>query len=344
MLKVLMRILAAILVLALLAGGYFYYKVLDPKVIANNEPGVFIEIPHGSSFADVEAQLKDKGLLEDPATFQLLAQRMGYVRNPMRSGRFEIKPGTTVLDLIRQLRNGPQAPVNVILTTEREPENIAAKAARFIEPDSLQLVTLFQNENYLDSIGFTKETLMTLFIPNSYEFFWNTGPRGFVARMIKENSLFWSKDQRSQKAEKLGLSHQEVYTLASIVEKETLRNDEKKRMAGVYYNRLQIGMPLQADPTAVFASRDFATPRVTNYHLGIDSPYNTYKYAGLPPGPIAMPAISSIDAVLNLETHDYLYFCAVGDGSGYHNFAQTLPAHNRNAAIYRDNLAKRGKR
>ncbi|MEL7221258.1 MAG: endolytic transglycosylase MltG, partial [Bacteroidota bacterium] len=136
----------------------------------------------------------------------------------------------------------------------------------------------------------------------------------------------------------------EVYTLASIVERETLRNDEKQRMAGVYHNRILKGMLLQADPTAVFASRDFNTTRVTNYHLSIDSPYNTYKYTGLPPGPISMSSISSIDGVLNRESHDYLYFCAKGDGSGYHNFAKTLAAHNRNAATYRSNLRKRGKR
>jgi UPF0755 protein len=221
--------------------------------------------------------------------------------------------------------------------------NVAAKAARFIEPDSLAIVRLFQDQDYLDSIGYNTETLMTLFIPNTYEFYWNTTPRAFVERMIKEHDKFWNKERRA-KAEKLGLNPAEVYTLASIVERETLRNDEKQRMAGVYHNRILKGMLLQADPTAVFASRDFNTPRVTNYHLSIDSPYNTYKYTGLPPGPISMSSISSIDAVLNRESHDYLYFCAKGDGSGYHNFAKTLAAHNQNAAIYRENLRKRGKR
>jgi UPF0755 protein len=222
--------------------------------------------------------------------------------------------------------------------------NVAAKAARFIEPDSLAIVTLLQDEAYLDSIGYSRETLQSIFIPNTYQFFWNTSPRGFVERMLKEHDRFWSKNRRRAKAERLGLTPEEVYTLASIIEKETLNNDEKKRMAGVYLNRLQRGMLLQADPTAVFATRDFDTPRVLYYHTEFDSPYNTYRYPGLPPGPIAMASIASIDGVLNAEDHDYIFFCARGDGSGYHNFAETMAGHSRNIRVYQENLRKRGLR
>ncbi len=165
-----------------------------------------------------------------------------------------------------------------------------------------------------------------------------------MERMVKEHDNFWEQKDRKAKAEALGLTPKEVYILASIVEKETLRADEKQRMAGVYYNRLDIGMRLQADPTVVFATRDFETPIVTHRHLEFDSPYNTYRYAGLPPGPITMSSISSIDAVLNKEDHDYIYFCAKGDGSGYHAFAKSLEQHNQNAARYRANLRQRGLR
>lgn len=343
MVKTLIRLLLLGTLILLAFGLYTYFNVVTPVVIPEDGEAVTIQIAKSATFEEVLAQLEELELVQDATAFTLLAKRMNYHRNPMRSGRFTISPGSTMVEMIRHLRGGKQATVDVVLTTEREPMNVAAKVARFIEPDSTAIVSLLQDKNYLDSIGYSKETLMTLFIPNTYEFYWNTTPRAFVERMIKEHRKFWSADRKA-KAEKLGLNPAEVYTLASIVERETLRNDEKQRMAGVYHNRILIGMLLQADPTAVFASRDFNTTRVTNYHLSIDSPYNTYKYTGLPPGPISMSSISSIDAVLNRESHDYLYFCAKGDGSGYHNFAKTLAAHNRNAAIYRANLRKRGKR
>lgn len=322
---------------------YFYAKVTGSNVLATDEQTVFLEIPRGTSFDSLTQMLITKGLVEEPGLFRELAQRLNYQADPVRSGRFAIHPGMNLAELIRHLRKGKQAPVLVVLTTEREITDVAAKVARFIEPDSAALSALFHDQIYLDSIGYSRENLMSLFIPNSYEFFWNTTPRGFVNRMLREHQSFWAKEKRAKKAELLKLSPTEVYTLASIVEKETLQNDEKRRMAGVYYNRLSVDMKLQADPTAVFARRDFNTRRVTNYHLKFDSPYNTYRYKGLPPGPIAMASISSIDAVLNHEKHDYLYFCAKGDGSGYHTFAKTLAAHKRNAKIYRENRKRRGK-
>ncbi|MEM1216117.1 MAG: endolytic transglycosylase MltG [Bacteroidota bacterium] len=342
--KTLLRLVFFLLLLALGLGVYAYYNVLGPEVVPASAGAVVVEIPTGSSYEEVVDILNEQGLIPDAQSFGLLAERMNYRKEPMRSGRFEIPAGSTLLDMIRLLRNGPRSPVQVVLTTEREPINVAAKAARFIEPDSQAIAQLLQDELFIDSLGYTKETLMTLFIPNTYELYWNSSPRDFVARMQKEHDNFWNQNGRLAKAAAMDLTPAEVYTLASIVEKETLQNSEKKRMAGVYYNRIKKGMLLQADPTAVFATRDFNTPRVTNYHLSIDSPYNTYKYAGLPPGPIAMSSISSIDAVLNLEDHDYLYFCAKGDGTGFHNFAKSLAQHNRNAAIYRANLRKRGKR
>jgi len=337
----------ALLALILLAAGgafWVYQKYIAGPAVPEGLSDYTLVIPTGVGFETVVDSLTEKGILEDEQVFRLFAERMAYARNPMRAGRFEVEPGWNMIELIRHLRNGPQAPVDVVLTNERLPENVAAKAARFIEPDSIDLWSAMQNEELIQALGFEPATLMSLFIPNTYEFFWNTSPQDFLERMKKEYERFWSSAGRRAKAEAIGLSFAEVYTLSSIVEKETLVGTEKPRIAGVYLNRLDIGMRLQADPTAVFARRDFGTPRVTDYHTKYDSPYNTYMYAGLPPGPIAMASISSIDAVLNAEGHNYLYFCAKGDGSGQHAFARNLAAHNRNAAIYRRNLRQRGLR
>lgn len=330
------------------AVGIFYlYQrfIVNASVPSHlSEDKMVVYVPTGSTFEEVVDSLTLKGIIKDEALFRQLSERMNYQRDKMRAGRFEIEGGMRMHELIRHLRGGQQAPVNLVLTNERLLENVAAKVARFIEPDSSEMLRFFLTDPFIAESGYTEETLMSLFIPNTYEFFWNTSPKGFTERMIKEHDRFWSANNRRQKALEKGLSESEVYTLASIVEKETLRADEKERMAGVYLNRLKTGMLLQADPTSVFATRDFDTKRVTDYHTNFDSPYNTYKYKGLPPGPIAMASISSIDAVLNAEKHDYTYFCARGDGSGYHNFARTLAQHNRNAAIYRENLRKRGLR
>ena len=334
---------AAALVL-LIVGIFIYFKFVGAPAVPKGLKDYYVQIPTNSSYEEVMAILEAKGVLKDKQAFTLLAERMSYKRNPMRAGRYELQPGWSLIELIRHLRGGKQAPVDVILTNERLPENVAAKAARFIEPDSADILALFRDEDYLASIGYTPETLMSLFIPNTYEFFWNTSPKSFVERMVKEHDDFWDRENRRKKAEALEMTPQEVYTLASIVEKETLVAKEKPRMAGVYLNRLRTGMRLQADPTAVFARRDFDTPRVTHYHTKYDSPYNTYLYAGLPPGPISMASISSIDAVLNAEEHDYVYFCAKGDGSGLHAFAKTLPGHNQNVAQYKQNLQRRGLR
>ncbi len=325
-------------------GFYFYQSFYKKPIVTQELDDPYIQIPSGASYEEVKDLLKEKGVEIQDMTFDKTADYMNYIKDPMRSGRYKIEKGWTMVELIRHLRSGKQAPVNVVLTNERLIENVAGKASRYLEPDSLEMLHALTDASILQEIGYTDESLMSLFIPNTYELYWNTSPRQFIERMVREHKLFWNKDNRLNKAKKLGMTTNEVYTLASIVEKETLRNEERKRMAGVYLNRLEKGMRLQADPTAVFATRDFDTPRVTNYHTQFDSPYNTYMYAGLPPGPISMSSIGSIDAVLNAESHDYLYFCAVGDGSGMHNFARTLTQHNRNAQIYRDNLRRRGLR
>ncbi len=335
--------LLALLVLALVL--YFGFR----QFIAGGgipHPGreYVLLIPSNSSFEDVVEILKNQGVLRSESSFRRISALLKYERDPMRSGRFIVKGGWTVLQLVRHLRGGPQAPGHLALNNERLIEEVAGKAARFIEPDSLGMLQILQDNQQLEKIGFNADELMSLFIPNTYQFFWNTTPEKFLERMVREHDAFWKKEGRLEKAKAMGLTPKQVYTLASIVEKETLRNREKPRIAGAYLNRLRIGMPLQADPTAVFATRDFATTRVTAYHIKFDSPFNTYKYPGLPPGPIAMASISSIDAVLNHEKHNFIYFCAIGDESGLHAFAETYDQHLNNVERFRQNLKRRGLR
>ncbi len=337
------KILGILVLLLLLVAAFAYFQVMVVPAVPDALDGpVAIQIPTGSTYEQVMDSLYLHGIRPNRTFFDPLASQMGFRRDRMRAGRFTVDPGTSSIGLIRKLRSGAQATVDVVLTTEREPMNVAAKVARFLEPDSVAFLRLLQDTQFVDSIGYTPQTLQTLFIPNTYEMYWNATPREFVARMVKEHERFWRANDRIEKAEALGLTPAEVYTLASIVEKESLQASERPRIAGVYLNRLRIGMPLQADPTAVFATREFDIGRVLNRHTEFDSPYNTYRYPGLPPGPITMSSAGSIDAVLTPEKHDFLYFCARGDGSGMHNFASTLAGHSRNIAIYVANLKQRG--
>ena len=331
----------------LFVGGYIGYLKYN-QVFAKNVPDhltdPYLYIPTGSAYENVRTALKEKGMLLDETSFQWVAEQMNFTTRNIRAGRFKIQGGWSNRRLINHLRSGVQAPVNVVLNNERLLQDVAAKVGNVIEADSASLMRLFENKTYLSSHDLKQEELMTIFIPNTYEFFWNQTAEQFLERMFKENDKFWSQKNRSEKAKNINLTKKEVYTLASIVERETSRKDEKPRIAGVYMNRLEKNILLQADPTVVFATGEFGLRRVLNKHLKFDSPYNTYMYAGLPPGPISMASINSIDAVLDMEHHDYIFFCAKGDGTGYHNFAKTLAGHSANRKIYAKNLKKRGRR
>lgn len=327
-------LLIGVLVAAVATGLWFGWEPLNaiyfsgvPKEIADP----YVCIPTGANFEQVVSILKKQGIVKDEAGFRWLAGQMNYKKDKMRAGRFEIKPGWNNRELIQHLRNGEQAPVKLILNNERLPEEIAGVVSHYIEADSLSLLAAFRNPAMLSTLGWTPETLVAGFIPNTYEIYWNTDAITFLQRMKKENIAFWDKNNRRAKAKSLGLTETEAYILASIVERETNYNPEKATIAGVYLNRLKIGMKLQADPTSVFATRDFTTRRVTEYHTTFDSPYNTYMYKGLPPGPISMASIPTLDAVLNAEKHNYLYFCAKPDDTGTHAFAETFAAHKVNA-------------
>ena len=243
------RIVASVLAVSfVLAGLYIYSRFIAAPTVPKDFSGEFLHIPTNSTYEEVFALLEEKDLVNNARTFHFLAEKMNYKRDPMRSGRFEVKSGWTMVDLIRHLRNGEQAPVKVVLTNERLPEEVAVKVARFLEPESKDFEQLFSDKDYLEKIGYTEETLMSLFIPNTYEMYWNSNPEDFLKRMIKEHDKFWSKKNRESKAKEKEMTPAEVYTLASIVERETLQKSGKARMAGVYLNRLEKGMRLQADP------------------------------------------------------------------------------------------------
>lgn len=264
-----------------------------------------------------------------------------YFEGKPRTGHYQILPGESVFDVYRKFRNGTQTPVRVTVPQVRTLDQLASRLARQIMLDSASIATVLHDSAYCAQLGYTWQTLPALFIPNTYEMWWNTSMDKFMQRMQRENKTFWT-EARTKKAEALGLTPVEVVTLASIVSEETAYVPEMPKVAGMYLRRLQIGMPLQADPTVKFAVGDFSLRRIYFKHLEIESPYNTYKNKGLPPGPICVPPVSAIDAVLYNEQHGYLYMCAKEDFSGSHNFARTYSQHLANARRYVRALNKRG--
>jgi UPF0755 protein len=316
--------------------GYFF----RPNVVSGDHSYTFLCIPTGSRFDDVCRILESKNVLKNKTTFEWVSRRMKYP-DKVKPGRYRIKDGISNYRLVSLLRSGRQEPVRLTFMNIRTLEEFAGKISRQIEADSLSLLSLLRDPFYLKQYDVDPANSFVLFIPNTYEFFWNTSAKGFMSRMAMEKEKFWNST-RMQKCRAAGLSVAQVVTLASIVEKETNKDPEKPVIAGVYLNRLRHGWPLQADPTIIFAWNDYRIKRVTGYHLKIQSPYNTYIYKGLPPGPVCLPSISSIDAVLDFQNHHYYYFCAKYDLSGYHVFAETLEEHNRNAKKYQAAIKKQG--
>ena len=331
-------LVTATLLILFMAMLRFYYLVTHPVIDLGKKSSTYFYIHTGSGFTAVRDSLVKKGYLRDPEAFEWLSRRKQYVQK-VRAGRYQLKDGMSNNELVNLLRSGRQVPVRITLQNIRTREELAGKIGRQLEADSLHLVRLFKDPDYLAAYGITPTTLFVLFIPNTYEFYWNTSGDQLFVRMNKEFNRFWTP-QRRKLADSLGMTIPEIVTLASIVEKESNKNDEKPLIAGVYLNRLKNRMPLQADPTIIFAWNDYSIRRVMNIHLKIKSPYNTYLHAGLPPGPICIPSIASVDAVLQPAKHRYLYFCAREDLTGYHNFAANLDDHNRNARKYQQALNK----
>jgi len=310
----------------------FYERIYGVNLSVANDETSFLYIPTGSTFENV-CQLLEAAGLRDLPSFYWVAGKMNYPAR-VKAGRYRLTDGMNNIELVRMLRSGRQIPVNVTFNNIRLGAQLAGAVAPPIEADSADIVTLLTDSVFLaEQFQHTPKTILSLCIPNTYEFFWNTSAKGFLERMSKEHDRFWTESRR-QKARDANLTPLQVSTLASIIEEETQMDSEKPTMAGVYINRLNRGIPLQADPTLKYALGDFAIRRVLNIHIEVQSPYNTYKNAGLPPGPICIPSIASIDAVLNYEKHDYIFFCAKDDFSGFHSFARTLQEHNRNAQAW----------
>lgn len=307
--------------------------------VAVAEPTV-VFVPTGSSYEALIDSLIAHNCLTSKASFEAVA-RSRKLPDCVKGGRYEVTPGMSLFRLVNKLRSGHQDALHLTLGKQRTPQQMASFLASRLEMQQDSMLALLTDSATAASYGLTPQTMLCLFIPNTYDIYWNSTPHQLLDRMKKEYDRFWTPVRQGQ-CTALGMSPVEVITLASIVEEETNKDDEKSRIASVYLNRLRCGMLLQADPTVKYAVGDFTLRRILNKHLSSESPYNTYLHQGLPPGPICTPSIRSIDAVLENQKTDYLYFCAREDFSGYHNFASTLSEHMRNAARFHQALNQRG--
>jgi UPF0755 protein len=318
-----------------------YLRVYQPNIVLlENVSEKYIYIPTGADFHQVIQILSESGLLINANSFEWLAATKKYTTN-IKPGRYRINRNLNNNELINLLRSGKQTPIQVTFNNLRNKEQFAGKIADQIEADSVDLLTFITDTSFLNSNGFTTEDVICLFVPNTYEFYWNTSSEQFVERMKKEYEAFWNVDRKT-KAKKIKLTPFQIVSLASIVEKEqNIKKDERPEIAGLYLNRIKKKMKLESDPTLIFALGDFTIKRVLNKDKKVDSPYNTYIHKGLPPGPICIPSINSVDAVLNASEHKYIFMCAKEDFSGYHNFAKTYVKHMINARKYHKAMNKR---
>jgi len=332
--KVIWATLILGLVIMAVFSYYVYGTVLQPNTAFENEEA-HLYISSNATFSEVLEDISP--LLKDVSSFETLAFRKKYPQN-IKSGHYLIQRGMNNNEIINTIRS-KNSPVKIKFNNQERLENLAGHIAKQIDVDSVSLITAFKDTTFLKESGFTKESALGMYIPNTYEVYWDITASDFRDKMLKEYTIFWN-ETRKQKALETNLSRDQIMSLAAIVQKETAKIDERPRVAGVYLNRIKVGMPLQADPTIIYAKKlaenDFeqTIKRVLYRDLKIESPYNTYINAGVPPGPITMPDISSIDAVLNAENHEYYYFVVDVQRFGYHKFAKSLSQHNQNKAHY----------
>lgn len=325
---------SVVLMSILLIYGFILARQIFSANTKFSENEIYVYVPTGASYQTVKELITP--YVKNMDRFEMVANKRSYPEN-LKPGRFLFKNGMNSYELVKALRQN--LPVNLAFNNQERVENFAGRVGSQIEADSLSLLTSFKDSIFLKENGFTDENVLTMFIPNTYQLYWNTSADKFRDKMIKEYRNFWNKE-RTEKAAKQGLTPIEATILASIVHKESVKKDERPRIAGAYLNRLKAQMPLQADPTVIFAikkkSNDFnqVIKRVFFNDLKIASPYNTYANLGLPPGPIAMPDITALEAVLNPEKNDYIYFCASVERFGYHEFAATYEEHTKNAKKY----------
>lgn len=341
-LKKIISILSIVIILGLLISGFILVKQIFAENTKFIENTVYVYVPTETTYEEVKKILSP--YVDNMERFEMVADKMSYPQN-VKSGRFLLNKEMNSYALVKALRTN--VPVKLAFNNQERLENFAGRVGSQIEADSLALLTSFKDSIFLKENGFTEENVLVVFIPNTYEFYWNTSAEKFRDKMIKEYRNFWSA-ARVAKAKEQGLTPVEATILASIVHKESVKKDERPRIAGVYLNRLRLGMPLQADPTVIYAlklkSNDFAQviKRVFYNDLSMASPYNTYINTGLPPGPIAMPDITALEAVINPEKNNFIYFCASVERFGYHEFATTLREHSANARKYSDWITAQG--
>ncbi|MDO6675907.1 endolytic transglycosylase MltG [Tenacibaculum sp. 1_MG-2023] len=336
--KIILGGIAAIFLIGGIIGFNYYQKIFGKAVIKNGA----IYIGSNTSFVDVKKQLSE--FVKHPENFVWVAEKKKFTKP--KGGKYLLKKGMNMNDVVNLLRSGNQTPITLSFNNQDTLEKLAGRIAEQIEADSITLLQAMKDPSFLATNNLTEKSALGIYIPNSYELYWNTSAEKFRDKMLHEYNRFWTS-ARLEKAKKLNLSKEEVITLASIVQKETAKKAERPIVAGLYLNRLKDNWPLQADPTVIYAikevkGQDFVVKRVLNKDLVINSPYNTYKNTGLPPTLIAMPDISSIDAVLNHQKHNYYYMCASVDKIGFHEFANSLAQHNRNAVKYQQWINQQG--
>ena len=330
------RIVAVLAGLILLFAIYTGWKFFGPATFF--KPDIkYLYIPSANATKEeVMSRLLQDSMIRAPFAFEWMAGRMNYWKR-IKPGKYKIGSGNSAFDIVRLLRNGNQTPVNLVITKLRTREDLASLAGRRLECDSVQMIRFLTNNDSLQQYGLDTNTVMTAIFPNTYTYFWNTAPGLVFSKFLKQYNAFWTPE-RSALAKEKGLTPQTSYILASIVEEETNKQIDKGPIASVYLNRMERGMKLGADPTVKFALKDFGLRRIYYKHLAVESPYNTYKVNGLPPGPICTPSAATLDAVLNAPKTAFLYFVARSDFSGYHEFAATYPEHLKLAKQYQDSL------
>lgn len=326
-------------IVCILLGIKYYRDIYTPNVDLENKNHVYFYIHPGDDYNDVLKQLTREHIIKNKKSFKWVAELKGYPKL-VKPGRYKIENRMTNNALINMLRGGLQTPVKVTFNNIRTREQLAAKLSENVEADSIEIINLLNDEEFAKKYAHTPQTLFAAFLPDTYEFYWTTSAENIIERIVGRYKKFWT-DERKKKAANINLTPYQVSVLASIVQSEqTKYNDEKPTIAGLYINRIKRGIPLESDPTLVYAWGDFGIQRVYNYHKEIDSPFNTYRNKGLPPAPINLPAISSIKSVLNYQKHNYIFMCAKDDFSGYHNFSETYQQHLIYARKYHDALDK----
>ncbi|WP_373720335.1 endolytic transglycosylase MltG [Bacteroides heparinolyticus] len=335
--KILISVSIALLLCCISCAGIIYYYLFSPQF--HPKKTTYIYVDRDDTIDSIYNKVKEQGKPKNLTGFHWMIQYRKYTQN-IHTGRYAIRPKESVYKVFSRLYRNHQEPMNLTIGSVRTMDRLARSIGKQLMIDSAEIAKAINSPALQQKLGYNKETIPCLFIPDTYQVYWDISVENFIERMQKEHQKFWNQE-RLEKATQMGMTPIEVCTLASIVEEETNNNQEKPMVAGLYINRLHLDMPLQADPTIKFALQDFGLRRIANIHLNIDSPYNTYRNTGLPPGPIRIPTPIGLDAVLNYAKHDYIYMCAKEDFSGTHNFASNYADHMKNARKYWNALNER---